>query len=298
MSSREEESRRNKFNVFFYDGPHSQLDHKFAFTKYAEFLADTLIFIVDDFNQRRVREGTREGIIANGNFEIIFELVIDSRWNGDTAGWWDGEGIFVLRRKGSSDTAELELHNLNMMRVENVDNTGTESTTIAKRARSHKDLIRPILHIVSFPRSGHTLLTNLLNEIFSRHQLPFVYCENYINNDDQEICNDRPNVIKSHDFDLTKIIENDAKYVVLYRGELKFQLEAVFRWLCTKKLGCPTSMRDFMDNWSTYYFLFKVSGPSSILPQREKQNSNANMSNTNTTQTPRTTEQVARQDVL
>ena len=116
------------------------------------------------------------------------------------------------------------------------------------------------LYLVSFPRSGHTLITKIVEEIFIQHNLPYTYCESYINTDERDlVCgpNSNPNVLKSHDFDLTLNVDSNSKYVVLYRSELRYQLEAVFRWLCTKHRGCPKSMRSFMDNWSSYYVLFK-----------------------------------------
>ena len=123
-------------------------------------------------------------------------------------------------------------------------------------------LAQPPLFLVSFPRSGHTLVTKILEKVFDAHGVPFQYCENYINSAQRDaICGSHPNVIKSHDFDLTLQPAATSKYVVLYRNELKLQLEAVFRWLCSKK-GCPKSMRTFMDNW---YVTFPLLPPPRTL---------------------------------
>jgi len=257
-----------RFNVYFYDGPHSKEDHTRAFTHYSTYLEDEVLVIIDDFNQRQVREGTREGILRGGEWEIVFEMVVDSRWNGDSGGWWDGEGIFLLRRRARAnhssaddgddegddeddDDDRLILRNLKIMEVENVSPAVTRQRTVNQ----------PNVNIVSFPRSGHTLITKILRATFERHEgVDFNYCESYINNEENvSNCGSvvPPNIKKSHDFDLTVRVEPDEKYVVLFRKELQYQLEAVFRWLCTKQAGCPKSMRSFMDNWSTYYFLFK-----------------------------------------
>jgi hypothetical protein len=49
-------------NIYFFDGPHDYEDHRDAITVAQPALADQFILIVDDWNDKRVREGTNEGI--------------------------------------------------------------------------------------------------------------------------------------------------------------------------------------------------------------------------------------------
>ena len=97
------------FNIYFYDGPHDEEDHVKAVVEYAKYLSDEAIFIVDDYNQDRVRAGTKKGLEVIGeDFEVTKQWEILSRWNGDVEGWWDGLGVFVLRRRENSDGTHKE----------------------------------------------------------------------------------------------------------------------------------------------------------------------------------------------
>jgi len=130
------ETVENKFNFYFYDGPHSEEDHEMALGKYKDLLDDEVIVVVDDFNQRRVRDGTRKGILNHmGDYEILAEIVVESRWNGDVGGWWDGEGIFVLKKvyydDGRRTKEEILMNNLQMMSIENDQMDSSSSTRMS-----------------------------------------------------------------------------------------------------------------------------------------------------------------------
>jgi len=51
-----------KVNTYFYDGGHTKDDHEKALTYYIDNLADTFIFIVDDWAHDEAREGTMSAI--------------------------------------------------------------------------------------------------------------------------------------------------------------------------------------------------------------------------------------------
>lgn len=98
------------FNVYFYDGPHSEEDHYQSIVEFYEHLAYETVFVVDDYNQQRVRDGTMKGLkhLENENgLEVVEMWEITSRWNGDSFGWWDGLGIFVLRKKETEIDMEV-----------------------------------------------------------------------------------------------------------------------------------------------------------------------------------------------
>jgi hypothetical protein len=51
-----------KFNIYMYDGNHTNESHYKALTHYYECLDDIFIFIVDDWNWKEVRDGTMTSI--------------------------------------------------------------------------------------------------------------------------------------------------------------------------------------------------------------------------------------------
>jgi hypothetical protein len=52
-----------KFNVYLFDGPHSENDHVCGITVVQPCLADRFILIIDDWNWSAVRIGTMRGLI-------------------------------------------------------------------------------------------------------------------------------------------------------------------------------------------------------------------------------------------
>jgi hypothetical protein len=53
-----------KFNVFLFDGPHSEVDHRDGILVVQPCLADRFVLIVDDWNWLNVRIGTMRGLLA------------------------------------------------------------------------------------------------------------------------------------------------------------------------------------------------------------------------------------------
>ena len=90
-------------DVYFFDGPHSYLDHYRSLTYYSEVLSNIFIFIVDDWNGIEVRNGTKQAI-KDLNLKIHFfkslpeETILDSIPHSDSFGYWNGLGVFVLEK--------------------------------------------------------------------------------------------------------------------------------------------------------------------------------------------------------
>lgn len=97
---------RNYYNIYLYDGGHSELDHYKALTYYLQILQKTFIFIVDDLNFPLVRDGTMKAI-NDLDLKILFrheifmspaDLVGMPNHNGKNS-FWNGCGIFVLQKE-------------------------------------------------------------------------------------------------------------------------------------------------------------------------------------------------------
>jgi hypothetical protein len=54
----------DKFNVYFFDGPHSEVDHRDAILIVQPCLDDRFVLIIDDWNWPAVRVGTMSGLLA------------------------------------------------------------------------------------------------------------------------------------------------------------------------------------------------------------------------------------------
>jgi hypothetical protein len=64
-----------KFNVYLFDGPHDQKDHRDGVVFAQPALDDQFVMIVDDWNWTSVREGTMEGIKeANLQLDHVVEI--------------------------------------------------------------------------------------------------------------------------------------------------------------------------------------------------------------------------------
>jgi len=106
-----------KFNIYMYDGCHDEVSHFQALNHFMECLDDEFIYIVDDWNRVSVQEATFKSIAKNG-MEILFKKEIT--YNGTQIrqqdsdphdqenvtemiadGWWNGVGIFVLKKNGA-----------------------------------------------------------------------------------------------------------------------------------------------------------------------------------------------------
>lgn len=84
-------------NVYFYDGPHNIWEQERAITDFLCCLSSIFIFIVDDWNNQGVRDGTINGI-KNVNLNILYKNEIAINSDKDAGGWWCGMGVFLLEK--------------------------------------------------------------------------------------------------------------------------------------------------------------------------------------------------------
>lgn len=88
---------KNKINIYFFDGAHTQEDQRLAFTYYNEILDNTFIAIVDDYNWQQVQDGTQIAFKQLG-YTVLFEQFLPSAGNGDTSSWWNGIYVAVVSK--------------------------------------------------------------------------------------------------------------------------------------------------------------------------------------------------------
>ena len=86
-----------KFNVYFYDGGHTEQDQYRALFYYYMTLANEFIFIVDDWNYEPARSGTYKALGDLG-IKVHKEWDLRSERNGDVATWWNGIYIAVCEK--------------------------------------------------------------------------------------------------------------------------------------------------------------------------------------------------------
>lgn len=95
-----------KFNVYMYDGDHSELNQFNGINKVLPALDDTFILIVDDWNWQRVRDGTFKAIEVN-SLKISSSIQIKTQqqevwWapdvNGPYSDWHNGYFIAIIKK--------------------------------------------------------------------------------------------------------------------------------------------------------------------------------------------------------
>ena len=90
-------SKLGKFNIYMYDGNHSETSHFQALNHYLPCLDDEFIYLVDDWNTPRVRTGTISSIKDN-KIEILYQKEIFTPSNNNKNDWHNGICIFVLKK--------------------------------------------------------------------------------------------------------------------------------------------------------------------------------------------------------
>ena len=85
----------SNIDVYFYDGEHQEINQYRALQHYYDAMADTFIFMVDDWSWAKVQNGTYRAIN-----ELGFKTLHKQEFYGsdDSNGWWNGCGIFVLQK--------------------------------------------------------------------------------------------------------------------------------------------------------------------------------------------------------
>jgi hypothetical protein len=83
-------------DVYFFDGPHDEIDQYNALKYYYDSLNDCFIFIVDDWNWEQVRKGTNRAI-QDLNLKIYKQIEYFTDYP-DANTWWNGCAIFLLKK--------------------------------------------------------------------------------------------------------------------------------------------------------------------------------------------------------
>lgn len=92
-----------KFNVYIYDAGHTVEDQYNALVYYHDVLEDIFIYIVDDWNYPPTNIGTFNAI-KDLNLKVLYQKEIftshkHNREDNDINGYWNGMGIFVLKKQ-------------------------------------------------------------------------------------------------------------------------------------------------------------------------------------------------------
>lgn len=92
------------FNVYLFDGPHEENDHYLSLKKFIPALDNYFLFIVDDWNNLNVRNGTLKSLQElkiNINCEIqVFtsSLNIHPKLHSENSDWHDGYFFAVCKK--------------------------------------------------------------------------------------------------------------------------------------------------------------------------------------------------------
>ncbi len=101
-------SKLPKIDIYFYDGEHSAESQYKAFKYFEPVFADTFIAVIDDWEQRQVRAGTRQAF-EEINYDIVGSRAIvpamrennANRVNNPDYYWWCGTHLAVLKKRGT-----------------------------------------------------------------------------------------------------------------------------------------------------------------------------------------------------
>lgn len=99
-------NRMQACNVFYYDGHHTKESQYRAIEYYSPLFQEYTILIVDDWNWKEVREGTREAI-TDLNLEKVYEKEIilskedvqDMPRHKGAQTWWNGIYVAILKKR-------------------------------------------------------------------------------------------------------------------------------------------------------------------------------------------------------
>jgi hypothetical protein len=93
-----------KFNIYMYDGNHTNESHYKALLHYYPCLDDLFIFIVDDWNWQDARDGTINSI-QRLNLKVLYEKEIRLTWDNSHTNpyeasqtWWNGIYVAILQK--------------------------------------------------------------------------------------------------------------------------------------------------------------------------------------------------------
>jgi hypothetical protein len=84
-------------NLFFYDADHSFESQLQALTHYDCVFDDLFVAVIDDWNDESVQDGTRAALELL-DYQVLYEIELPARWNGDLENWWNGLYVAVIRK--------------------------------------------------------------------------------------------------------------------------------------------------------------------------------------------------------
>lgn len=82
-------------DVYFYDGEHTENDQYLALKHYYDSMANSFIFMVDDWSWDLVKNGTNKAL---KELELKIHYKKEFEGSSDSSGWWNGCAIFVLEK--------------------------------------------------------------------------------------------------------------------------------------------------------------------------------------------------------
>lgn len=85
-------------NFYFYDGHHGFIETAMGLTCFYDSLAKEFLYIVDDYDWDDVERGTEEAIKFLG-LSVEYSIHLESTSCNENKSWWNGLGVFVLRKK-------------------------------------------------------------------------------------------------------------------------------------------------------------------------------------------------------
>lgn len=95
-----DKSQFPKFDIYFYDGEHSRESQAKALPSMIEHMADTFVFIVDDYNWDSVKEGTEMGLNqVKSQIEIVKDWKLRGINANDDEFWHNGLYIALINKK-------------------------------------------------------------------------------------------------------------------------------------------------------------------------------------------------------
>ena len=104
-----EKTGHQPINLYLFDGPHDEDDHYFALVNYFPALADTFIFLVDDWNVPSVRIGTEAGLAMLADELIVvgkIEILTDINPGFAKSLWHNGLAAFVISKRLNNDVKQ------------------------------------------------------------------------------------------------------------------------------------------------------------------------------------------------
>ena len=92
-----------QFNVYMFDGDHSEEDHRLAITRIVPALEEISLIIIDDWNNHQgvishIKTGTYQGFKESG-LEILYKFEVETNVNPPfPSPWHNGYGVFLVQK--------------------------------------------------------------------------------------------------------------------------------------------------------------------------------------------------------